>query len=83
MKAVSPDELRQRLGDVLEATRGQPVAIREGQRDMAVLISKQEYDRLKGDRVAAFRKVCDTLAADARARGLTEDVAAELLPDYA
>lgn len=83
MKVVSPSELQQRLGPLLETSQGEPVTIRQDSQDLAVLVSKAEYDRLRGARVEAFQAVCDRLAAQARRRGLDDSQADDLLADRA
>jgi len=57
--------------ETVDAQRG-PVVIRRQSRDQAVLISPQEYARLRGLAVADFQSFCDRVAKKAATAGLTE-----------
>jgi antitoxin Phd len=48
---------------------------------VAVLLSPQEYDRLRALNAADFQHFCDRVAEGAAKRGMTEDKLAELLAD--
>jgi prevent-host-death family protein len=79
MRTVSATEAKQRLAALLDAAQREPVMIRRQKRDIAVLLSAQEYERLRGINVAEFQRFCDRVADEARARGLTEEALSEIL----
>lgn len=81
MRYVSATEAKQRLAALLDAAQREPVVIQRRQRDVAVLLSTQEYDRLRALNAAEFQRFCDRVAADAAKRGMTEEVLAEILSD--
>ncbi len=81
MRSVSATEAKQRLAALLDAAQREPVVIRRQKRDVAVLLSAQEYERLRGLNAAEFQRFCDRVAGEAGARGLTEEVLAEILSD--
>jgi antitoxin Phd len=49
-----------------------PITIRRHSRDAAVVISPQEYARLRGLAVADFQLFCDRVGRSAGERGLTK-----------
>ena len=79
MATVSASEAKQGLASVIEVAAREPVVIRRHERDVAVLISMDEYRRLSGLAVAEFKRVADEVAARARDRGLTPERLEELL----
>lgn len=76
---VSATDAKQRLAALLDAAQREPVVIRRQKRDVAVLLSPQEYDRLRALNAAEFQRFCDRIGEGAAERGLTEDTLASLL----
>jgi len=81
MLYVSASEAKQRLAGLLDAAQREPVVIRRQKRDAAVLLSPQEFDRLRCLNVDEFQRFCDRVARRASARGLTMSKLARLLTD--
>ena len=79
MAVVSASEAKQGLASIIDVAAREPVVIQRHERDVAVLMSMEEYRRLSGLAVAEFRRVVDEVAARARERGLTPDKLEELL----
>ena len=55
--------------------------IRRQKRDIAVILSAEEYDRLRAFNVAEFNHFCDRVAGKAAARGLTAKKLQQILHD--
>lgn len=72
MRSISATDAKQNFAALLDDAQRGPVIIRRQSRDQAVLISPQEYARLRGLAVADFQSFCDRVANEAAARGLTE-----------
>lgn len=81
MRYVSAADAKQRLAALLDAVQREPVTIRRQNRDVAVVLSPREYERLRALNIEEFERFCDRIGERARARGLTEDRLAELLDD--
>ena len=81
MRSVSATDAKQRLAALLDAAQREPVVIRRQKRDVAVLLSPHEYDRLRALNAAEFQRFCDRIAENAAARGLTEKKLTKLLDD--
>jgi prevent-host-death family protein len=81
MRTVSATDAKQNLAALLDTAQREPVLIRRQKRDVAVVLSPQEYDRLRALNVEEFARFCDEVAARAEARGLTEEKLAEILAE--
>jgi prevent-host-death family protein len=81
MKTVSASEAKQRLAALIDAAAQEPVVIRRQRRDVAVLLSMREYERLVRLNVSEFQQFCDKVGASAKAAGLTQEKLDELLAD--
>lgn len=81
MKTVAATEAKNRLGAILDAAQREPVVIRRQDRDIAVLLSMADYDRLRSANVRAFVELRNEVADEAAKAGLTEERLAELLAD--
>ena len=81
MKSVAATDAKNRLGAILDLAQREPILIRRQNRDIAVLMSVDDYDRLRGNSVHAFLEARSRVAAQAESRGLTEERLAALLTD--
>lgn len=81
MRTVTASEAKQGFAQVIEAAAREPVVIQRQKRDVAVVLSMQEYDRLTRLNVAEFQRFCDQVGAHAEQAGLTEEKLAALLAD--
>ena len=71
MKTISSNEAKQSLGRVLDLAQREPVLICKYNRAAAVVLSPQEFDRLRGLNAAEFTSFCDRVGRRAMKRGLT------------
>jgi len=83
MRYVSATDAKQKLAALLDASQREPVMIRRQKRNVAVLLSPQEYDRLRALNTAEFQRFCDRVAKNAAARGLTAGKLAKIIGDGA
>jgi len=81
MRQFSATEAKQRLAELLDAAQREPVMIRRQKRDVAVVMSPDEYRRLRGLNVAELERLVSRISARAKRRGLTEKKLQELLAD--
>ena len=81
MRTLSAIEAKQGLAGLLDMAAREPVIIRRQKRNVAVVLSMQEYERLTRLNVSEFQRFCDAIGDKATQAGLTEDKLAELLAD--
>lgn len=81
MRTVTASEAKRGLAAVIEAAAREPVVIQRQKRDVAVVLSVQEYERLVRLNAAEFQRFCDAVGTAAESAGLTEDKLAQLLTD--
>jgi len=81
MKTVAATEAKNRLGAILDDAQREPVVIRRQDRDIAVVLSMADYERLRAGNIQAFLELRKQIADDAATKGLTEKRLNELLSD--
>jgi len=81
MRQFSATEAKQRLAELLDAAQHEPVVIRRHERDIAVVMSPQAYDRLRRVNIAELQRFADRIGERAKRRGLTEKKLQQLLAD--
>jgi len=79
MRTVTASEARQGLSEIIEAARREPVVIQRQKRNVAVVMSMDEYERLVNLNVAEFQRFSDRVGAKAQEAGMTEEVLQGLL----
>lgn len=81
MRYVSASDAKQKLASILDAAQREPVMIRRQKRDVAVLLSAQEYERVCATNREEFLRFSDRVSKKAKAQGLTEKTLHEILAD--
>ena len=79
MKSVAATEAKNRLGAILDEAQREPIVIRRQDRDIAVVLSMADYERLRSGNVRAFLDLRNEVAAQAATSGLSDERLAKLL----
>jgi len=81
MPTVSATHAKQNFAAMLDAAQHEPVRIQRHDRQVAVMISSEEYARLVGERWKEFDRLSALAAEQAKANGLTEEILQEILAE--
>lgn len=81
MRHVSATDAKQTFSAVLDAAQREPVVIRRQRRDVAVVLSIHEYEKLTAPNIDEFQRFCDRIGEQAAERGMTEEKLGEILAD--
>jgi prevent-host-death family protein len=81
MATISATRAKQRFAELLETAQREPVHIQRHERDVAVVLSAEEYERMNRERWTEFDRLSAIAAEQAKANGLTEEILAEILAE--
>ena len=81
MPTVSATHAKQNFAAMLDQAQREPVRIRRHKRDVAVLLSVEEYARIVGESWKEFDRLSALAAEQARTSELTEEALQEILAD--
>ena len=81
MKALSATEAKQRFAAMIDAAQREPLVIRRQNRDVLIVLSPEDYDRIRGANIEELDRLCERVSKQAAERGLTDEILADLLKD--
>lgn len=81
MQTISASDAKQAFASMIETAAREPVIIQRQKRDVAVVMSMAEYERLTRLNVGEFQRFCDRIGNRAAQAGLDEAALDELLTD--
>ena len=81
MKEIGAREAKNSFGLLLDAAQKAPVRVTKHGRPVGIVMSIEQYARLRGAAWEALAETMDRLSAEAAARGLTDEKLNELLAD--
>lgn len=79
MRTISASDAKQGFANLIDMAVREPVVIQRQRRDVAVVLSMAEYERLTRTNVAEFQRFCDQIGNRAKDAGLTEKGLKKLL----
>jgi len=81
MTEISATEAKQKFAALLDAAQRGPVRIRRHDRQVAVLISAEEYEQIHKMRVEEIIRLSEENGRYAESQGMTDKLLEELLAD--
>ena len=81
MKEITAREAKSRFGQLLDAAQLAPVRVTKNGRAVAVMLSTQLYDQLRGSAWERLAATMDAVGEEASASGLTDARLEALLAD--
>ncbi len=81
MHVTTVREAKKRFGQLLDAAQRRPVAISKKGRAVTVMLSVEQYERLRGAAWARLASTMDTMSAEAATNGLTDATLEAFLAD--
>jgi prevent-host-death family protein len=73
VKSIDEAEAQTHLDEILNDVQRQPVVIRRQGREVAIVVSMADYERLRASAVREFLVLSNDVAREASAAGLTEE----------
>ncbi len=81
MKEIAAKDAKNRFGQLLESAQQGPVRVTRNGRPVGVVMSVQQFERLRGAAWERLTATMDRLGQEAAAGGLTDAVLESLLAD--
>ena len=81
MREIAAREAKNQFGQLLDAAQKAPVRVTKKGRPVGVMMSMEQYARLRGVAWDALNETMDRMAKRATARGLTDAELEKLLAD--
>lgn len=81
MKEFAASQAKNQFGLLLDAVQGEPARVTKKGRPVGVMLSMQQYERLRGAAWEQLLETMDAIASEAAAEGMTDSEFNVLLAD--
>lgn len=81
MPTMSATQAKQNFAAMIDAAQREPVRIQRHERDVAVLVSAEEYEKIRQLRVQELIRLSDEMGRYAESQGMTDELLEQLLAD--
>ena len=81
MTTMSATQAKQNFAAMIDAAQREPVRIQRHERDVAVLVSAEEYENIRQLRVKELLRFTEETSRYAESQGMTEELLEQLLAD--
>ena len=83
MPTVSATHAKQNFAAILDQAQREPVRIQRHERDVVVVVSAEEYEKIRKLRFQELIRLTEENGRYAESRGMNDELLAELLADEA
>lgn len=83
MQYVSSTDARNNFSEMIARARREPLIVQKKGRDALVMISPEDYKKIRKQNVQEFHRLCEEISQSAAQRGLTPEILDEILNDDA
>lgn len=81
MQIITSSELQSQIGKIMKLVQREPVTINSHGTPVAVLLSYDEFEKMRSEKIQDFTQFCEDVSLKAAAKGMNEKVLKELLED--
>jgi prevent-host-death family protein len=81
MKTINSKEVKNKFGQFLDLAQREPVRITKRGRAVGVLMSEEQFQRLRGAAWEQLETTIDAMQQEAKSKGLTDEILTNLLTD--
>ena len=81
MPTVSATHAKQNFAAILDQSQREPVHIQRHEREVAVLVSADEYETIRKLRAQELIRLSEDMGRYAESQGMTDELLAQLLAD--
>jgi prevent-host-death family protein len=81
MPTVSATHAKQNFAAMLDQSQREPVRIQRHERDVAVLVSAEEYEKIRKLRVQELLRITEETGRYATSKGMTDEILEKLLAE--
>lgn len=81
MQVISATRAKQNFAAILDQSQREPVRIQRHERDIAVLVSAEEYENIRKMRAQELIRLSDEMGRYAESQGMTDELLEQLLAD--
>jgi len=81
MRNATPIQSEQQFSALIEAAQSGPVTIERQSRELAVILSIEDYERMRAVHLDRLKELGTAISAEAMAKGLTEEALKRMLAE--
>lgn len=81
MRNATPIQNEQQFSALVQAAQSGPVTIERQNRELAVILSIGDYERMRAVHLERLKELGSEISAEAKAKGLTEEILKRMLAE--
>lgn len=81
MQYVSSTDARNNFSEMMDRAKREPLIVRKKGRDAVVMMSPEDYHKIRQHNVQEFHRICAEISQSAKRKGLTPEILDDILHD--